>query len=132
MTVSSTTHLNFRGDAKAALDFYASVVDGDVVAIPHPGSDQIMWGQVTASNGFRVMAYDVPEERAFSRGDDPFFLSVRGDSAEEITTLWERLAEGATITAPLAESAWAPLYGMLTDRFGITWVLDVAAAYTSA
>jgi len=33
------------------------------------------------------------------------------------------------IQAPLEPSSWAPLYGMLTDRFGITWVLDIAAPY---
>jgi len=43
--------------------------------------------------------------------------------------LWERLADGATIKAPLAPAQWAPLYGMLVDRFGVTWVVDVAAQY---
>lgn len=40
-----------------------------------------------------------------------------------------RLVDGATVTQPLAPSQWAPLYGRLTDRFGITWVLDIAAPY---
>jgi hypothetical protein len=39
-----------------------------------------------------------------------------------------RLAKDATIKAPLEPSGWAALYGMLTDRFGVTWVLDVTAA----
>ncbi|GAB2859472.1 hypothetical protein [Nocardioides pacificus] len=39
------------------------------------------------------------------------------------------VAVGATIVEPLAASAWAPGFGMLTDRFGVTWVLDVAAPY---
>ena len=90
---------------------------------------QVMWGQVTAADGFRVMAYDVPSSRPWSRGDDPFFLSLRGDDAAEITDRWEKLSKGSTVVVPLAPAQWAPLYGMLTDPFGITWVVDVASEY---
>ncbi|WP_181784651.1 VOC family protein [Pseudonocardia pini] len=141
MTVTSTTHLNFRGDAREALEFYRSVFGGELTvvtyaqlgSVPDPAeADQVMWGQVAAPNGFRVMAYDVPAARPWSRGDDPFFLSVRGDDGAEISALWERLAVGATVRAPLEPAQWSPLYGMLTDRFGVTWVLDVAVAYSPA
>ncbi|RZK89178.1 MAG: VOC family protein, partial [Methylobacterium sp.] len=40
----------------------------------------------------------------------------------------ETLRAGASILQPLGASAWSPLYGMLTDRFGVTWVLDVMVA----
>lgn len=66
---------------------------------------------------------------ALEPGENPFFVSVRGDDAEEISALWGRLAEGSAIVSPLEPAQWAPLYGMLTDRFGVTWVLDVAAPY---
>ena len=138
MTVSTTAHLNFRGDARAALEFYQSVFDGDLVIVTYKDADnvhhpseatQVMWGQVAAANGFRVMAYDVPSSRPWSRGDDPFFVSVRGDGAEEITELWQKLSKGSAVVVPLAPAQWAPLYGMLTDPFGITWVVDVASAW---
>ena len=57
-----------------------------------------------------------------------FFVSVRGGDAEELQRHWDGLADGATVTVPLGPAPWAPLYGMLTDRFGVTWVLDIAAA----
>ena len=135
MTISTTAHLNFRGDARAALEFYRSVFDGDLVVVTYEDAGnvadpseatQVMWGQVAAADGFRVMAYDVPSSRPWSRGDDPFFLSVRGDEAEEISDLWKKLAASSKVVVPLAPAQWAPLYGMLTDPFGITWVLDVA------
>ncbi|MGI5127068.1 VOC family protein [Pseudonocardia sp. CA-107938] len=138
MAVSSVTHLNFRGDARAALEFYRSVFDGELVVITNgdmgvPGDpEQVKWGQVVAPNGFHVMAYDVPADQPWSRGDDSFFLSLRGDDADEISALWAKLVEGATVRAPLEPAPWAPLYGMLTDRFGVTWVLDVAVQYTPA
>lgn len=72
------------------------------------------------------MAYDVPARLPWDPGTNAFLVSVRGDSAAEIAALWDKLAEGATVAQPFAPSGWTPLYGMLKDRFGVTWVLDVA------
>ena len=88
-----------------------------------------MWGQVLSDQGFRVMAYDVPSALSYGPGDKPVFVSVRGDSADEITGYWNKLKEGATIVQPLEPAGWSSLYGMLRDRFGVTWVLDIAVEY---
>ena len=136
MSVQSTTHLNFRGDARAALEFYRSVFDGDLLAVTYADAhsvtdsaeaDQVMWGQVTSDRGFHVMAYDVPSRMPWTPGQNPFFVSVRGNAADEITGYWEKLRDGATILVPLGPAGWSPLYGMVKDRFGVTWVLDVLA-----
>lgn len=136
MTIQTTNHLNFRGDARAALTFHQSVFGGDLVIVTYEDTHsadepkeakQIMWGQVSAENGFRVMAYDVPGRLPWDAGKNAFFVSLRGESADEIPALWEKLSAGAKIVQPLGPSGWAPLYGMLIDRFGITWVLDVVA-----
>lgn len=67
MSVTTTTHLNFRGAAREALDFYQSVFGGRVVAVTYKDvgsvqneneADWVMWGEVAGDNGFRVMAYD--------------------------------------------------------------------------
>ena len=58
-------------------------------------------------------------------------LFVPGDAAavcvgaDEIARYWEKLSVGSSVLVPLAPAAWAPLYGMLVDPFGVTWVLDV-------
>lgn len=91
-----------------------------------------MWGQVTSPDGFRIMAYDVPSSQPWSPGTAPFFVSVRGRDADEITGYWKRLSEGSTVVVELGPAGWAPLYGMLTDPFGVTWVLDVAGEPTLA
>ncbi|MEU3730443.1 VOC family protein [Streptomyces sp. NPDC033538] len=138
MSVTTTTHLNFRGDARAALDHYQSVFGGRVTAVTYKDAgstrneneaDWVVWGEVAGADGFHVMAYDVPSHLPWEQGDSSFFVSVRGDDPEEIGALWQKLAEGSTVVQPLAPSQWAPLYGMLTDRFGVTWVLDVTAPY---
>lgn len=138
MTIDVTNHLNFRGDARAALEHYQFVFGGDLVAVTYAAAhavqdpseaDQIMWGRVTADSGFAVMAYDVPSSQSWDRGDKSSFVSVRGDSVDEINAIWAKLADGATVIQDLAPSGWSPLYGMVEDRFGIVWVLDVAVEH---
>jgi PhnB protein len=139
MSIVTTTHLTFRGDARQALEFYQSVFGGQITLISYSDAhtvsdpaeaDQIMWGQVQADSGFHVMAYDVPARLPYDQGENSFFLSVRGETAQEITAYWEKLSAGATVVQPLAPAQWASLYGMLKDRFGVVWVMDVVSEYT--
>ncbi|TMR24808.1 VOC family protein [Nonomuraea turkmeniaca] len=141
MSVDVVTHLNFRGDARAALTFYQSVFGGDMAVVTYEDAgnvqepseaDQVMWGQVAAGDGFRVMAYDVPSRLPWDHGANAFFVSLRGEAAGEITAYWEKLSVGATVLQPLGPAQWAPLYGMLKDRFGVTWVVDVVSGYDAS
>ncbi len=138
MTVKTTTHLNFRGQARDALAFYHAAFGGQLAAITYQDAgavkdpaeaDQIMWGQVEAESGFRIMAYDVPSRLGYAPGEIPFFVSLRGTDADELKSLWEKLATGSTVIQPIGPAGWSPLYGMLRDRFGITWVVDLEVPY---
>lgn len=105
-----------------------------------PGAGKIVFGQVENDNGFRVMAYDIPgrdtadtstvagntrRENGVTVTDRAFFQSVRAATLDEVTTIWGALVDGAEVVEPLAASPWSPGFGMLTDRFGVTWVIDV-------
>lgn len=141
MSVTTTTHLNFRGHARAALDFYASVFGGQVMAFTFAEAgdaqdaadgavgEQLKWGGAQAPNGFSIMAFDVPPGRAHEAGTDAVYVSVRGTDSEEITGYWRDLVVGGTVRTELAPAGYASLYGMVTDRFGVTWVLDVLPPY---
>ncbi len=134
MSFTVTTHLNFRGQARAALDFYKEVFGGEQVLMTYgqmgqgsvEDAERIIWGQVACEDGFRIMAFDILEPRPYEPGANAFFVSVRGNSAAEVQAKWDALTAGATILQPLNKSPWSALYGMLTDRFGITWIVDVA------
>ncbi len=130
-------HLNFRGQAREALDFYQSVFGGNLTLVTYKDAhqvtaeseaDQIMWGEVAADSGFRVMAYDVPSHTPWNPGENAFLVVTQTETAEDVRECWSKLSVGATITSPLAPSQWSPLYGMLKDRFGVNWVLSVARA----
>lgn len=148
MTIQTTTHLNFRGDARAALGFYQSVFGGHTVINTYadfgmpadiPGADHVVFGLVTSDNGFRVMAYDVPgesggtivggtstrRENNTTLTDQALFVSINADTLDEAQGYWDELAGGASVVEPLAASAWSPGFGMLTDRFGVTWSVGV-------
>lgn len=145
MTISTATHLNLPGTAREALNFYRSVFGGVVHATTYaqvgmpadaPGADKVVFGQVVTDQGLCVMAYDIPGRDAPFTGtttrehgatitDQPFFVSLTGESLDELTPYWERLCDGATVIEELAPSAWGPGFGMLTDRFGVTWAVTV-------
>jgi len=150
MTIQTTTHLNFRGDARAALEFYQSVFGGHLVVNTYadfgmpaevPGSDKVVFGLVAAENGFRVMGYDVPgltdgpivgggstrRENGTTVTDQAVFVSLSADTLEELQGHWDALAVDAVVVEPLAASAWSAGFGMLTDRFGVTWSISVSA-----
>lgn len=134
MTVTTTAHVNSRGHAREQLEFYRSAFGGtitiatytDIHAVEDPAqADQVAWGQLTAPNGFRVMAYDVQPAKDFDPGRNAYYIALRGTDPEEIRHMWDGLADGATVTTALAPAPFAPLYGMLTDRYGVTWIIDV-------
>ena len=149
MSATPVTHLNFHGDARAALEFYAAAFGGQSIVSTYgdfgmpaglPDSDKVVFGQVVAANGFTVMAYDVPgdavapsagstrRENGTTITDQPFFLALNADTLDEATGYWSALTPSAAIVEPLAASAWSPGFGMLTDQFGVTWVLNVVNA----
>lgn len=137
MSVQVTIHLNFQGQARAALAFYQSVFGGQVTqfsyresGMPHDpaDADRIIWGQVSASNGFRIMAYDVQADKPWDQGRNAFYAVLGGAAEDEIRSLWDKLAQGAVIEQALAPAQWSPLYGMLQDRFGVAWVVNVVRA----
>lgn len=135
MSITATAHINFRGDAREALEFYQSVFGGDlsiatyadIRSVEDPAqADQVAFGRLAAPNGFDIMAYDVQPSKPYSPGENAFYITLQGTDAEEIKTLWDALGNGAdAILTPLAPAAFAPLYGMVTDRFGVTWIVGV-------
>jgi PhnB protein len=136
--ITSTTHINFRGNAREALGFYHAVFGGQLNLVTNQESggeyapeeaDQIIWGQVADGKGFRVMGYDVPVSMPWSPGENAYFVAVEGDTAERVTEHWHKLAEGGSIVHPLAPAHWSAMYGMLKDRFGVMWVLSVVQPY---
>jgi PhnB protein len=125
-------YLSFATNARQAIEFYRSVFGGEVQVMPfgdmaHDASqrDLVMHAQLNAPNGFVLMASDTPPEMQRTVGNN-MSVSLSGNDEAELRGYWDKLAAGGTVAFPLAKAPWGDTFGMLTDKFGIPWMVNVA------
>jgi PhnB protein len=130
-------YLNFSGNAEEAFNFYKSVFGGefitlqrykdipDAAGVPAEGGEKIMHISFPIGKDSILMASDVAESmgKPFTMGNN-FSLSVNADSEAEADQLFNGLAAGGKVTMPLQKTFWGAYFGMLTDRFGIQWMVN--------
>jgi PhnB protein len=128
------TYLNFDGNAREAMTFYAKCLGAELQLMPfsempgnHPpeAKDRIMHARISkGTNGSTaLMASDTMPGMAFHPGNN-FSVSVQCESMEEIDRIFAALSEGGKISMPLADQFWGARFGMLTDKFGVHWMLN--------
>jgi PhnB protein len=84
-----------------------------------------MHAQLDAENGITLMASDTPNRMKYQEGTN-ISISLSGDNEAELRNYYEKLSAGGTVTQPLVESPWGDTFGMLTDKFGINWMVNIA------
>jgi PhnB protein len=129
-------YLSFRGQAREAMDFYQSVFGGTVqrstfadfqMSEDPSEADQIMHSQLTTETGFTLMAADVPARMDLNEGSS-ISISLSGDDEAQLTGYYDRLVDGGTVIEPLAKAPWGDSFGMLVDRFGVQWLVNIAGS----
>ena len=134
MSITLDPYLNFRGNAREAMEFYRGVFGGELTtstfkefgASSDPSEDDlVMHADLHGSDGVRFMAADVPQRMEYRSGSN-VTMSLSGDDETKLRTIFERLASGGTVTHPLMKAQWGDTFGMCTDRFGIGWMVDIA------
>ena len=128
-------YLNFEGNAREAMEFYASVFGGEATfstfgeyqadGMPEDEKDQIMHSQLTTPAGFTLMCADAPASMGMEASPNGT-VSLSGDETDELRGYFEKLAEGGQIGVPLELAPWGDYYGQLTDRFGVSWMVNIA------
>ena len=136
MSVRLNPYLGFRDNARQAMEFYLSVFGGEVtfstfaelhVSEDPAEQDKIMHSQLETDGGLTLMAADTPNAMEYTLGDTiQISLSGGPDDDAELRGYWEGLSDGASITEPLVAAPWGDTFGMLTDRFGIHWMVNIA------
>lgn len=130
-------YLSFRDNAREAMEFYRSVFGGNLQmttfkemnASPDPAEgDKIMHSVLEAGDGMVLMGADTPNSMEYSPGSS-ISLSLSGDDENELSGYYQKLAEGGTVTVPLAKAPWGDIFGMCTDRYGIAWLVNVAGQH---
>ncbi|WP_449657454.1 VOC family protein [Streptomyces winkii] len=74
--------------------------------------------------GFTLMGADTPPGMEHSPGNN-FSVSLSGDDEDELRGYWEKLSAGGSVSVPLEKQMWGDVFGMCTDRFGISWMVDI-------
>ena len=86
-----------------------------------------MHGQLDSANRLTLMGADTPTGMEFSPGGN-VSVSLSGEDEAELRGYWDKLADGATITMPIDKAPWGDTFGMLVDKFGISWLVNIAGS----
>jgi len=128
-------YLSFSDNARAAMEFYQTVFGGKLTmstfkefhASQDPGEDnKIMHSTLEAENGITFMASDTPSNMEYRPGTN-MSMSLSGDNAAELSEYYEKLSAGGTIGMPLEKAPWGDMFGMLTDKFGVSWLVNISS-----
>jgi PhnB protein len=127
-------YLSFRDNAREAMEFYKTVFGGKLEmqtfkafhASQDPSEDdKIMHAVLTADNGIVFMASDTPNSMEYRTGTN-MSMSLSGDNETELRGYYEKLSAGGTIGMPLEKAPWGDLFGMFTDKFGVSWLVNIS------
>lgn len=133
MKTTLAPYLSFRDNAREAMEFYKSVFGGtlsvntfkEYQASQDPSEDnKVMHSMLEADNGIQFMASDTPNAMEYAAGAN-ISMSLSGSDKAELRGYWDKLSEGGTVTMPLDKAPWGDTFGMLTDKFGINWMIDI-------
>lgn len=135
--VTINPYLNFAGNTEEAFKFYRSVFGGDFTtllrfkdtpeggSIPDKDKNKLMHVALPIGSGNALMATDALESSGhkLTFGNN-FYLQIEADSKEEAKRIFDGLASGGKVTVPLGDSSWGALFGMISDKFGIQWMVN--------
>lgn len=137
MSTSLSPYISFRGVAREAMEFYRSVFGGELQSstfadFPMPGvdpadDDLVMHSQLTTPGGLILMGSDTPPSMDYDDGAR-ITVALFGDDAAELSTQFDALAEGGSVSMPLSDSPWGDRFGMLVDRYGVGWMVNIGPA----
>ena len=134
--MQSNTYLFFDGECKAAFQFYEQCLGGKIdmmtygdapmsEEIPSEQRDRIMHANLTVG-GMVLMGSDTPPD-GFQKPQG-FSVNLQFDDLVEAERIFQKLAENGTVKMPFQETFWSTRFGMLVDRFGTPWMINVQPA----
>jgi PhnB protein len=126
-------YISFKANAREAMEFYKTVFGGKLTISTfkefHASQDaaednKVMHAMLEAENGITFMAADTPNSMEYKPGSS-ISISLSGDNETELRGYWDKLSVGGMITMPINKAPWGDTFGMFTDKFGITWMVNI-------
>jgi predicted 3-demethylubiquinone-9 3-methyltransferase (glyoxalase superfamily) len=127
-----TTFLMFEGKAEEAMNFYISLFDqSKIVSISRyganePGKEGTVQHAIFSLNGQEFMCIDSFVNHGFTFTPS-ISLYVNCEKEEEIDKVFEQLSSGGQVLMPLGPYPFSPKFGWVSDKFGVTWQLNLVA-----
>ena len=144
MSTTLTPYLSFDGRTREAFAFYEkalgakietmmSYADMPASAMPSegcgdagmPSGDAIMHACLALPGGAMLFAGDTPPGMPYD-GVKGVMLALQYDTVDQAHSAFNALSQGGQVTMPMAPAFWAETFGMLTDRFGVSWAVNGA------
>lgn len=138
VTVTLNPHLFFGGNCREAMEFYKRIFGGELILTPYsegpadahkdPKANstemktKIMYAKL--SGDIVLLASDNPHNTD-AKNSGQFGLSLEGTDEAKLKGYFEKLAENGQITAPLIKQFWGDTFGMVTDQYGVNWMVTV-------
>ncbi|SRR5258708_35843449 len=133
---SLSPYLNFNGNCAEAMNFYQSVLGGELemqkfgdtpeMKVTENQKDKVIHATLKHES-LSFMASDGSEEHKVTFGDN-IHMSIAGTDEATITKYFNGLAEGGKVDMPLAKQFWGDTFGMLTDKFGVHWMVNISSS----
>lgn len=138
MAVNLNPYLGFKDDARQAMEFYQTVFGGkldistfgEFQASEDPAeANKVMHAALETEKGLMFMASDTPDGMEFNQSTR-VSMSLSGGSEDEaeLRGYWDKLVVGGTVTMPLDKAPWGDTFGMVLDKFGIQWMVNIAGS----
>lgn len=131
-----TPYLIFNGNCRDAFAFYARCLDGEVKdmltyaeapdseSMPAESRDMIMHARLVARDQELMASDHTPECPLSYEGIKGAFVSLHFEDTEEAERIFNALADNGTVQMPFEETFWAKRFGMLVDKFGVSWMVN--------
>lgn len=130
-------YLHFGGQCEEALNFYKSVFGGEITSLnrfegspmmkelpPEYGSKVMHANYVGADAALRFMASDGMPDSTHADGAGRISLTISTADVAEGERVFKALAAGGTVSVEFQETFWGATFGMLTDKYGIDWMVN--------
>lgn len=139
--MTTTPYLNFPGTREEAFQFYRTVFGGELgmisrfkemppeIPVPEGYGEKVMHIALEVDGAVMLFGSDAPEGFGppFSVGNN-VHLSLSADTEADARRVFDALSAGGQVTMPLEPTFWSKLFGMVSDRYGISWMIGYGDA----
>jgi PhnB protein len=128
-------YLTFPGNAREAMEYYRSVLGGKLtistfaeggMAQDPADADRIMHAELETDSGFSLMGSDAPNATPSPMSGVQVSLSGDAGSDAELSGYYDKLAKSGTVVEPLEQAPWGDKFGMVTDPYGVLWMVNIS------